>query len=178
MKRIINYLRRILIYIKSKYILNLKFGKNLKIGIGIVTDFKNGGEIIYGNNCTVGDYCIFRTASNKIIVGDNVSIGAFNFFHATGGIHIGNNTRIADHVSIHAANHNFSNKFKLIVEQGKTANGIIIGNDVWIGSGVKILDGVSIGDGCVIGAGSVVTKSIKEYSIAVGIPAKEIRKRE
>ena len=53
----------------------------------------------------------------------------------------------------------------------------IVGNDVWIGANVTILKGVSIGDGAIIGAGSVVTKSIPNYAIAVGSPAKVIKYR-
>ncbi len=39
------------------------------------------------------------------------------------------------------------------------------------------MQGVSIGDGVIIGAGAVVTKDIESYSIAVGVPAKVIKKR-
>lgn len=53
---------------------------------------------------------------------------------------------------------------------------IIIEEDVWIGSNVSILSGVNIGRGSIIGAGSVVTKNIPQYSIAVGNPAKVIKK--
>jgi acetyltransferase-like isoleucine patch superfamily enzyme len=54
---------------------------------------------------------------------------------------------------------------------------VIIGNDVWIGIGVRIMPGTSIGDGCVIGANALVTKSMPDYSICGGVPAKVIRKR-
>ncbi|MCY0856211.1 acyltransferase [Cupriavidus sp. D39] len=46
-----------------------------------------------------------------------------------------------------------------------------IGDDCWIGVNVAIMPGVRIGRGCVIGANSVVTRSLPEYSIAVGAPA-------
>jgi acetyltransferase-like isoleucine patch superfamily enzyme len=52
-----------------------------------------------------------------------------------------------------------------------------IGHDVWIGDNVVILAGVKIGTGAVIGANAVVTKDVAPYSIAVGVPAKPIRKR-
>lgn len=64
-----------------------------------------------------------------------------------------------------------------IREQGVTREGIIIEDDCWLGSGVKVLDGVTIGKGCVIGANSVVTKDIPPYSVAVGAPARVIKKR-
>ena len=54
----------------------------------------------------------------------------------------------------------------------------MIEDDCWLGTGAKVLDGVRIGRGCVIGAGAVVTKDIPPYSIAVGVPAKVIGRRD
>lgn len=54
---------------------------------------------------------------------------------------------------------------------------VTIGNDVWLAQGATILSGVTIGDGCVIGANAVVAGSVPPYSIAVGNPAKVIKKR-
>jgi acetyltransferase-like isoleucine patch superfamily enzyme len=42
----------------------------------------------------------------------------------------------------------------------------------------KVLDGVTIGRGSVIGAGAVVTDNIPPYSVAVGVPARVIKKRK
>ncbi|MCX2717452.1 CatB-related O-acetyltransferase [Helicobacter sp. MIT 21-1697] len=53
----------------------------------------------------------------------------------------------------------------------------IIGNDVWIGQNATILPGVRIGDGAIIGANAVVASDIAPYSIAVGNPARVIKKR-
>ncbi len=53
----------------------------------------------------------------------------------------------------------------------------VVGNDVWIGCNAVVLGGVTIGDGAVIGAGSVVTKDVLPYSVVVGNPAREIKKR-
>jgi acetyltransferase-like isoleucine patch superfamily enzyme len=55
---------------------------------------------------------------------------------------------------------------------------IVIGKHCWLGAGCIVLKDVHIGDHCVIGAGSVVTKDIPFGSIAVGSPAKVIRKIE
>lgn len=53
----------------------------------------------------------------------------------------------------------------------------VIGNDVWIGQNAVILPGVHIGDGAIIGASSVVGCDVAPYTIVIGNPAKELRKR-
>lgn len=53
---------------------------------------------------------------------------------------------------------------------------IKVGNNCWLASNVTVCAGVTIGDNCVIGAGAVVTHDIPDNSLAVGVPAKVIRK--
>ena len=53
---------------------------------------------------------------------------------------------------------------------------IRIEDDCWIGGNVIILPGVTIGRGSTIGAGAVVTKDIPPYSVALGAPAKVVKK--
>ena len=53
----------------------------------------------------------------------------------------------------------------------------VIGNDVWIGQNVTIMPGVHIGDGAIIGTNATVASDIPSFSIAVGNPAKVIRRR-
>jgi len=76
-----------------------------------------------------------------------------------------------------AVNHVFDELEGPIMEQGITAQGIVIEDDVWLGSGVIVLDGVRIGKGSVVGAGSVVTEDLAPFSIAVGSPARAVRDR-
>ena len=57
-----------------------------------------------------------------------------------------------------------------------TRGGIFIDDGVWIGNDVIILPNVHIGKKSIIGAGSVVTINIPEFCIAVGNPAKVIKK--
>jgi phosphonate metabolism protein (transferase hexapeptide repeat family) len=56
-------------------------------------------------------------------------------------------------------------------------NRAVIGPDVWIGHGAIIMPGVKIGTGAVIGSGAIVTKDVPNYSIAVGSPARVIKRR-
>lgn len=112
-----------------------------------------------------------------IEIGEAVYIGPYTVLYGHGGLRIGKNSLIANHVSITPFNHRFSDPKVPIVEQGGTEIGVTIGEDVWIGAGAQILDGVTIGRGCVVGAGAVVTKSLPEFSIAVGVPARVIGQR-
>ncbi|WP_181161737.1 MULTISPECIES: DapH/DapD/GlmU-related protein [unclassified Bifidobacterium] len=63
-----------------------------------------------------------------------------------------------------------------VMNQLELTDGIRIGRGAWIGNNVIIVGGVEIGEKAIIGAGSVVTKSIPPYSIAVGNPARVIKR--
>ena len=104
---------------------------------------------------------------------------------------IGKFTCISWNVSIGGGDHNYHNTslytdywYKRIfgvdfAKNGTSSASLItkIGSDCWIAAGVNILKGVVVGDGCVIGAGAVVTRDLEPYSIAVGIPARVVKKR-
>ena len=76
-----------------------------------------------------------------------------------------------------AADHVFADPDKPIRLQGMKPGSIIIEDDVWVAGGAHINAGVTIGRGSIIGAGAVVTKDIPPMSVAVGVPAKVIKKR-
>ena len=91
-----------------------------------------------------------------------------------GEIKIGSQVLIGPGTGIFTAIHPIDPEIRATgVEKSKP---IIIEDQVWIGGNVTILPGVTIGKGSIIGAGSVVTKDIPEMSIALGNPAKVIRK--
>jgi len=62
------------------------------------------------------------------------------------------------------------------IEGGAAARPIRIERNVWIGFDVCVLPGVTIGEGSVIGARSVVVENVPPFSVAVGNPARIIRK--
>ncbi|MBR76462.1 MAG: acetyltransferase [Flavobacteriales bacterium] len=85
---------------------------------------------------------------------------------------------IAQAVTIRDTDHNFNSIDLPMIKQGITTSSVLIDDDVWIGHGVIITKGVKIGKGSIIAAGAVVTKDIPAYSIAGGVPARVIKKRE
>ena len=94
-----------------------------------------------------------------------------------GGVHIGDNTVIAAQTYIIDCDHGIKAK-ELIQKQKNTVKEIFIGKDVWIGANVTVLKCSYIEDGAIIGAKSLVKGKIEKNVIAVGIPAKEIKRRE
>jgi acetyltransferase-like isoleucine patch superfamily enzyme len=156
---------------------SLKTGKKPDIFPHAIIKFINGGSITIGNNCMIEDYAVLSTHSGNISIGDNFAVESFSILYGAGGLTIGNNVIIAANTVIIPANHKFDRLDIPISRQGSRMEGIVIRDDVWVGAGCSILDGVTIGKGCIIGAGSVVNKSISEYSIVAGVPAKVIKSR-
>lgn len=115
----------------------------------------------------------------EIIIGNNVSLGAYNHISAINSIKIGNGVLTGKWVTIVDNFHGDTNLKSLykspskrpMVSKGK----VLIGDDVWIGDKVTILPNVEIGKGAVIAANSVVTKNVKSYTVVGGNPATIIK---
>jgi len=124
---------------------------SLRIKILGYCGYKIGKDAYIPASFKVSD---LKTRRNNLIIGDRVSIGP-------------NVLVITD---------SSPNNSKLIKLFPMRSDIVRIDDDVWIGAGVIILPGVSIGKCSVIGSGAIVNKSIPEYSIATGNPAKVIKK--
>ena len=131
----------------------------------------------------IGDGCRVRRGAQIYSLGGSVTIGAqcsvnpYCVLYGTGGLTIGRFVRIAAHTVIVAAMHRFDRRDIPIAEQGSTARGIVIEDDVWIGAAAQILDGVRIGTGAVVAAGAVVTKDVAPFTIVGGVPARVLGAR-
>lgn len=112
----------------------------------------------YGYNITCGENVYFNV---NCVVLDVMEVK------------LGNHVFCGPGVQIYTATHPLYAEARRVKENAKP---VTIGNDCWIGGGAIICPGVTIGDRCVIGAGSVVTRDIPEDSLAVGNPARVIRK--
>lgn len=174
-----NYLKPLfnsLIYRNSKILFPSFIGNKVIFeGSNFVGRFAHVSETFIGRYSYLGNCCEFsRTKIGsfcsiakevKLIIGSHPSrtwVSTHPLFFSR-----------QSYVGVGFLDDNRFNEFK------STQNGYSceIGNDVWIGANVSILQGITIGDGAIIGANSLVTKDIPPYSIAVGCPAKIIRKR-
>lgn len=91
-------------------------------------------------------------------------------------VRIGDRTKFGPGVSIFAATH--PTEVQARRDTPDYSKEVTIGSDCWIGGNTVIMPGVTIGDGVTVGASSVVTRDIASYSIAVGSPARVMKKIE
>lgn len=147
-------------------------GRNLiKVGQGFTTGF----------NCRIDAYSEFN--KKKVInIGNNVQINDYVHIGAVESIEIGDNVLIASKVFITDHNHgNYSGENQdspdsIPQDRLIFSKKVVIEKNVWLGEFVSVLPGVTIGEGSIIGTMSVVNKDIPPYSIAVGSPARVIKK--
>lgn len=165
-------------FLKCKFFKVKKFGKKIYVG--------NRTKIIGGFNIKLEydiqfrpDMLISCNKNAKMEIMSGVDVGARSRILAGKKIIIEKNVLTGPNVFISDQDHKYDKIGIPIKEQGvviKKGDGIRIKEGSWIGTNAVIIGNIEIGKGCVIGANSVVTKNIPDYSVAVGIPAKVIKK--
>jgi acetyltransferase-like isoleucine patch superfamily enzyme len=164
----------------------LRFAQNIRLGHGSYLDENtylhacpNGIEIgprslvMYGSILHVYNFRNIPRAGIRI--GADSLIGEYNVLRGQGGITIGNRVYTSPMVQLLAVNHIFDDPGRPFVEQGITAKGICIEDDVWVGAGAIVTDGVRIGGGAVVAAGSLVNRDVPPHTVVAGVPATIVR---
>ncbi len=132
-----------------------------------MADFRPGAYAIGCSKISIGKRVIVRP--NSMLFADTRENGA--------GIIIEDNVMIGSSVHIYCTNHRFDSADIPLIDQGHyDSKQVTLKNGCWVGAKAIILPGVTIGRNSVVGAGSVVTKDIPDGVIAVGNPAKVIKK--
>jgi acetyltransferase-like isoleucine patch superfamily enzyme len=136
-------------------------------------------KVTMGEGATMAPNVSLRNGE-RIFVGARTKVGERAYLWAgdgSGAIHIGEDCRIGPEVFITASDYGLRPD-EPIAYQERNERDVTIGNDVWLGARVFIGAGVELGDGCVVSAGSVVSRSLPAGSVAVGVPARIVRRRE
>lgn len=136
---------------------NTLIGKDVALSAGMVP----GQQCLTSPVVTIGNRCLIGRGSG--IVG-----------HLS--ITIGDDVWTGHHVYITDQNHDYRDVSIPISQQSQPERPVVIGDRSWIGHGAVILPGARIGKHVVIGANAVVTGDIPDYSVAVGSPARVIRR--
>jgi len=136
----------------------VSLGEGVHIYRGTIIEIGQGGSVLIDDHSHIQAYCNIKGFLKSTIIGKNV--------------------QIAPHCGFSPYEHRFDDLAVDIRDQDITSAGdIVLEDNVWLGLHVLVLDGVTIGHGTVVGAGAVVTKDLPPDSVAVGVPAKVIRRR-
>jgi carbonic anhydrase/acetyltransferase-like protein (isoleucine patch superfamily) len=109
-------------------------------------------------------------------LGPNVYINSNSTWIDTLPISIGARTLVGPNCAFYSGSHPLDPFVRNGTSGPEAGAPVSIGEDCWLGGNVVVLPGVTIGRGTTIGAGSVVTRDIPEFVVAVGNPARVIRK--
>jgi acetyltransferase-like isoleucine patch superfamily enzyme len=136
---------------------NTLIGPDISLSAGMVP----GQECITNPVVSIGDRCLIGRGSGIV--------GHFS-------IEIGDDVWTGHNVYITDQNHGYEDVSLPISKQSQPERSVKIGSGSWLGYGSVVLPGVTIGEHCVIGANSVVTRDVPSYSVAVGVPARVIKR--
>lgn len=164
----------------------IRFADHIKLGNGVYLDegvylhacpqgieIGSGAVVMHGAVLHVYN---FRNMPNSgIRIGKDSLVGEYSVIRGQGGVQIGDRVYTSPFTQIIAVNHVFDDPSRPFIEQGITAEGIVIEDDVWLGAGAVITDGVRVGRGAVVAAGAVVTKDVPPHTVVGGVPARPIK---
>ena len=162
---------------------HLQIGRGSTLQDGVAIDALSREGVVIGKRVNIGPHTriqgsgVISNLGRGLVIGNDSGIGAFSFIGCGGGVRIGANVIMGQHVSFHPETHVFAALDRPIRVQGVTRTGISIGDDCWVGAKVTFLDGARVGSGVVIAAGSVVRGEVPDNVVIGGVPARILKHR-
>jgi acetyltransferase-like isoleucine patch superfamily enzyme len=168
--------------IKNPYYISGK--KYIDFGTGFSSGINLRIEVLPAFSLRVKKVSLSKNNSPTLCFGNYVQLNDNVHIACVESVKIGNEVLIGSNVLITDHNHGrysvqFSEQDSPLIPPNKrplSSSPVIINDNVWIGDFVSILPGTEIGAGAIIGTQSVVTSDIPPYSIAVGCPAKVVKR--
>jgi len=162
----------------------IRIDDNVVISENCVLDGRSSesdATIHIGRNVIMSNQVMLSCKDGSITIGENTGINAQTIIQSTNGcpVVIGRDCILGQGcLVIGGGSYNFDRLDIPIRKQGiRNDGGVEIREDVWLGGKVTVLGGVVLGRGAVVAAGAVVTRSIPEYGICAGVPAKIMKNR-
>lgn len=128
--------------------------------------FKKCGEGFVAN-----EGCRFNFA-NRIEIGDNVSWNSGCYIDAKGGVKFGDFSMLTEYAKIFTHSHSETDHMQ------REYSGVEIGDYAKIYTNATVLPGVKLGKGAIVATGAIVTKSVDDFTLVSGIPARVQRMRK
>ena len=164
----------------------LRYADHIRLGQGSYLDYATylhacpqgieiGSNTLVMHGAILHVYNFRRLPNSGIKIGNDSLVGEYTVIRGQGGVVIGDRVYTSPFTQILAVDHVFSDPDRPFVDQGITAQGIVIEDDVWLGSGSVVTDGVCIGKGAVVAAGAVVTRDVPPHTVVAGIPARPVK---
>ena len=174
-------------------------GRNVAFGANLV--LRHPHKIVIGDNVVIDDNCcldakgttnkgivlergvflgrntILSCKNGDIVLDEDANVGFNVEVFSAARVRIGRKVLVAAYTYLVGGDHLYDRVDIPVLEQGRTARGIDVDDNVWLGAHVVVADGVRIGRDAVIGAGAVVTTDVPEFHVAAGVPARVIRDR-
>jgi acetyltransferase-like isoleucine patch superfamily enzyme len=122
-----------------------------------------------------GQVCV---TSPVVRIGDRCLIGRGSGIVGHLAIEIGNDVWTGHHVYITDQNHGYEDPDRPISLQSQPESPVTIGDGSWLGHGTVVLPGARIGRHVAVGANSVVVGELPDHCVAVGAPARVIKRWE
>jgi acetyltransferase-like isoleucine patch superfamily enzyme len=157
----------------------IAIGDNVVIDDGCCLDAKGTDNkgITIGNGVFVGRNTILSCKNGDIVIDDQANIGFNCEIFSASRVRVGKSVLMAAYTYLVGGDHLYDRVDIPVLEQGRTARGIEVDDNVWLGTHVVVTDGSRVGRDAIVGAGAVVVGEIPEFSIVAGIPAKVMRDR-
>ena len=155
---------------------HVQAGKNVYIGKHCA--LKGKCNIVLEDGVTVRPYTQIWSGGGTVRIGRGSEIGERCRISIANSLEIGEKVLLSPNVYITDCDHEYRNMDIPVIDQGVVQKGqkVSIGEGSYIGINAVIVGNVKIGKHCVIGANSVVTKDVPDFCVAVGGPAKILRK--
>jgi galactoside O-acetyltransferase len=134
----------------------------------------------------VGRDFVFDPVSSRFVTPELLHVGDECFInagaHVSGDVRIGDRVMIGPDVKLLSGRHLFNlpgrqpRYLRASAENPEQLDTLRVEDDVWIGAGSIVVGGVTVGQGSVLGAGSVASRDVPPFVVAVGVPARPVRR--